>query len=106
MGWRGTEQRHAAERLRDPDALVKQVARELGFADAFAFSRTFKRVFGLAPDEARVLVFVEKLSPEDLAVLLMRLPGYSFEVRAVDPDYHSLEVEATQGRAPDGFGGH
>jgi AraC-like DNA-binding protein len=46
---------HAAERLRDPEALVKQVARELGFADAFAFSRTFKRVFGLAPDRFRRL---------------------------------------------------
>lgn len=46
---------HAAERLRDPDALVKQVARELGFADAFAFSRIFKRVFGLSPDRFRRL---------------------------------------------------
>jgi AraC-like DNA-binding protein len=46
---------HAAERLRAPDVLVKQVARELGFADAFAFSRTFKRVFGLSPDHFRRL---------------------------------------------------
>lgn len=46
---------HAAERLADPEVLVKQVARELGFADAFAFSRTFKRIFGLSPDRFRHL---------------------------------------------------
>ncbi len=46
---------YAAERLGDPEVLVKQVARELGFTDAFAFSRTFKRIFGLSPDHFRRL---------------------------------------------------
>ena len=41
--------RHAAERLQQPDALVKQVAAEAGFADAFHFSRVFRSVLGLSP---------------------------------------------------------
>ena len=45
----------AAERLRNPNMLVKQVAAELGFDDPFHFSRTFKHVFGLAPDAFRRL---------------------------------------------------
>ncbi len=40
---------HAADRLLHSGLLVKQVADELGFADAFHFSRTFKRVQGIAP---------------------------------------------------------
>ena len=43
----------AAELLQQPDILVKQVAAQLGFADPFHFSRTFKRVFGLSPDAFR-----------------------------------------------------
>ncbi len=46
---------YAAERLREPKAMVKQVARELNFSDAFGFSRMFKRVFGLSPDRFRRL---------------------------------------------------
>lgn len=38
----------AAERLRTSDVLVRQVADELGL-DPFQFSRTFKRVHGVAP---------------------------------------------------------
>lgn len=45
----------AAERLRQPDAMVKQVAQECGFADPFHFSRAFKSVFGLSPDAFRKL---------------------------------------------------
>lgn len=41
--------RLAAERLREPGARVKEVAAELGFADAFHFSRIFKAETGLAP---------------------------------------------------------
>ncbi len=40
---------HAAELLRRPGAMVKTVAAEMNFSDAFHFSRNFKRVFGVAP---------------------------------------------------------
>jgi AraC-like DNA-binding protein len=43
----------AADLLRKPGALVKQVAEEVGFADPFQFSRAFKRVFGTSPDAFR-----------------------------------------------------
>jgi len=43
----------AADLLRSPDALVKQVAARIGFGDAFHFSRTFKAAFGLSPDAFR-----------------------------------------------------
>ncbi len=39
----------AAQRLHKPNARVKAVAYELGFADPFHFSRVFKRVFGVSP---------------------------------------------------------
>ena len=39
----------AQRRLREPDASVKAVALELGFADPFTFSRAFKRVTGRSP---------------------------------------------------------
>jgi AraC-like DNA-binding protein len=45
----------AAERLQNPAALVKQVAAELGFADAFHFSRAFKKVLGVSPEGFRRL---------------------------------------------------
>jgi AraC-like DNA-binding protein len=45
----------AAERLRQRDVMIKQVAEELNFADAFHFSRVFKNVFGVAPNEFRKL---------------------------------------------------
>jgi AraC-like DNA-binding protein/quercetin dioxygenase-like cupin family protein len=40
---------HAAERLSEPGAMVKQVAEQVGFADPFHFSRVFKSVLGLSP---------------------------------------------------------
>jgi AraC-like DNA-binding protein/quercetin dioxygenase-like cupin family protein len=40
---------HAAERLQQPGALVKQVAEEAGFNDPFHFSRVFTSVFGISP---------------------------------------------------------
>jgi AraC-like DNA-binding protein len=46
---------HAAECLLRPGALVKQVAQDTGFADAFHFSRTFKSILGLSPDRFRRL---------------------------------------------------
>jgi AraC-like DNA-binding protein len=46
---------HAATRLQEPAALVKQVAAECGFADQFHFSRVFTSVFGLSPTAFRGL---------------------------------------------------
>jgi AraC-like DNA-binding protein len=40
----------AATLLLDERMLVKEVAEKLGFADAFHFSRTFKRVYGISPE--------------------------------------------------------
>jgi AraC-like DNA-binding protein len=45
----------AAERLQQPGALVKQVAEEAGFSDAFHFSRVFRSVLGLSPAAFRRL---------------------------------------------------
>ncbi len=40
---------HAADLLMKHGLLVREVADSLGFADAFQFSRAFKRVYGVAP---------------------------------------------------------
>ncbi len=45
----------AAQKLKDSQMLVKQVAYELGYSDPFHFSRAFKRVFGLSPGAFRRL---------------------------------------------------
>jgi AraC-like DNA-binding protein len=45
----------AAERLHQPGALVKQVAEEVGFSDAFHFSRVFRSVLGRSPAGLRRL---------------------------------------------------
>lgn len=45
----------AARHLQRDDALIKQVAFELGYADPFHFSRAFKKVFGLSPAAFRKL---------------------------------------------------
>jgi AraC-like DNA-binding protein len=45
----------AAERLKQPGALVKQVAEEAGYDDPFHFSRVFASVFGLSPTAFRGL---------------------------------------------------
>lgn len=39
----------AADRLQGGGCSVKETAQELGFADPYNFSRTFKRVFGISP---------------------------------------------------------
>ena len=39
----------AAELMQKPEAMVKQVAEQVGFNDPFHFSRAFKSVFGLSP---------------------------------------------------------
>lgn len=45
------------------------------------------------PEGVLFQVFVEGLSPEDLAVALMRLPGHPLEVRAVEAENRFVEVE-------------
>jgi AraC-like DNA-binding protein len=45
----------AAEQLRDPKVLVKEVAANVGFQDPFHFSHAFKNVFGTSPDVFRRL---------------------------------------------------
>ncbi|MBN1124461.1 MAG: AraC family transcriptional regulator [Sedimentisphaerales bacterium] len=45
----------AAQRLQNPDTLIKQLGIELGFTDPFHFSRVFKKVFGLSPQAFRNL---------------------------------------------------
>jgi len=42
---------HAAARLLQKGATVRQVADELGFGDPFHFSRVFRKVMGLAPGQ-------------------------------------------------------
>ncbi|TWU62984.1 helix-turn-helix transcriptional regulator [Crateriforma conspicua] len=42
---------YAAELLLEESMLVKEVAERLGFADAFQFSRAFKRVYGVPPKQ-------------------------------------------------------
>jgi AraC-like DNA-binding protein len=45
----------AAERLREQDESLAQVAREVGYESEFAFSRAFKRRFGVPPASYRRL---------------------------------------------------
>jgi AraC-like DNA-binding protein len=45
----------AARRLRDSDATVRQIAREVGYDSEFAFARAFKRATGSAPGQYRKL---------------------------------------------------
>ncbi|MBG88071.1 MAG: AraC family transcriptional regulator [Verrucomicrobiales bacterium] len=42
---------HAASLLLNPDSLVKEVAAELKFDDPFHFSRSFKSVYGISPEQ-------------------------------------------------------
>lgn len=46
---------YAADRFRQKDVLVKEVARELGFDDPFHFTRIFKRLFGISPQNFKEL---------------------------------------------------
>lgn len=40
---------YAAEQLKNPNALIKEVADSVGIADQFYFNRLFKKYFGVAP---------------------------------------------------------
>ncbi|MEU6085430.1 AraC family transcriptional regulator [Streptomyces sp. NPDC047085] len=43
----------AADRLRDTDATLDALARQVGYGSAFALSNAFKRVYGVSPQEHR-----------------------------------------------------
>jgi AraC-like DNA-binding protein len=43
----------AADRLRDTDATLDSLARQVGYGTAFALSSAFKRVYGVSPQEHR-----------------------------------------------------
>jgi AraC-like DNA-binding protein len=45
--------RHAAHRLRSSDEPIKALAGELGFTDAYSFTRAFRRYFGVLPSDLR-----------------------------------------------------
>jgi len=45
----------AAQRLAEPDILVKEIAYKLGFDDPFHFSRVFKKVFSISPQSFKRL---------------------------------------------------
>ena len=45
----------AADLLRDPDATVQSVARQVGYASPFALSTAFKRARGVSPREHRAV---------------------------------------------------
>lgn len=45
----------AADRLRETDATVEAIARQVGYSGAFALSAAFKRVRGISPQEHRAL---------------------------------------------------
>jgi AraC-like DNA-binding protein len=44
----------AADLLRDPDATLDAVSRQVGYGSGFALSTAFKRVRGVSPQEHRV----------------------------------------------------
>ncbi|QDT04615.1 HTH-type transcriptional activator Btr [Rubripirellula lacrimiformis] len=46
-----TKMNHAAALLLEENLLIKDVAERLNFADAFQFSRAFKRVYGIPPKQ-------------------------------------------------------
>ncbi|MFJ2237778.1 cupin domain-containing protein [Streptomyces sp. NPDC087859] len=43
----------AADRLRESDATLEAIARQVGYGSAFALSSAFKRVYGVSPQEHR-----------------------------------------------------
>ncbi len=45
--------RHAAHRLRAGDEPIKALAHELGFADAYSFTRAFRKYLGVLPSDLR-----------------------------------------------------
>lgn len=52
----------AADRLREQDATIGEVARQVGYGSAFALSTAFKRVRGVSPQEYRRQVLAGQLT--------------------------------------------
>jgi AraC-like DNA-binding protein len=50
----------AADLLREPDATVAGVARQVGYGTGFALSAAFSRVRGISPSEHRALASTEE----------------------------------------------
>lgn len=80
--------RHAFRRLTDPDQKiprVSQLAFELGFAHASAFTRSFKVFYGLTPKEIRTL----SVSPTGNDIPFIISPDAM-------PYIHTLSMEADE----------
>ena len=68
--------------------------------------RAQPRVVGAALDavvgrDVKLRVFTERMGPDELAALALKLPGYALSIRAVESDYSQVEVEEA-GEAPGG----
>lgn len=55
----------AAQRLRDTDASLEEIARSIGYTSPYAFSRAFRRAHGLAPGRYRSIAREERREPRD-----------------------------------------
>ena len=47
----------AARLLQQSDRTVEQISMEVGYESPFSFSRSFKKIFGMAPREFRKTAF-------------------------------------------------
>jgi AraC-like DNA-binding protein len=87
MAYRGQARlRRAASELaegRDRDS-IKRIARQLGFADASAFARAFRRQFGLTPSAWRVAEANAELPPTPLG---SDAPGYALNRHLRPPEF-------------------
>jgi len=55
--------RHAAHRLTTEDVPIKRLAFDLGFADAYSFTRTFKQHLGILPTQLREGLSISERAP-------------------------------------------
>lgn len=56
-------------------------------------------VAALGGGDVKLRVFAERLSADELAADMLKLPGWSFSVRSVEPDFNSVELD-TAGEVP------